>query len=227
MIILPDEKICNNLPEQVAKNAKDILEVAQQWDPYKEELEADFETLAAYLADMSSAAVGAIAGQDIAPANVAATASVSAPSITGDSIIEIMDGYTYTPQTPTTFTLTIAYAGVVKTGNKVTFALALEFTTINTSSGYQSIGYFDVPNAVGNKIIPTTVFGTNVVDCKKVGCAESVTSLTDANVLMSKATGNPGKTRFYMGLHHPNIAAGKSVFCRYEVTFLLSDNLAA
>lgn len=65
MITLPDGKICNNLPEQVAKNAKDILEIAAQWQPYKEELEADFVILNGIIEDMSAAAVAALAGQDV------------------------------------------------------------------------------------------------------------------------------------------------------------------
>ena len=73
MITLPDGKICNNLPEQVAKNAKDILEIAAQWQPYKDQLEADFEILAGLIEDMSTAAVAALAGQDVSVKTISQT----------------------------------------------------------------------------------------------------------------------------------------------------------
>ena len=102
MIELPDKKKCYNLPEQVAQNLRNITFLAEQyknidalpviWQTYKEEFDRELETfgewtttfegwtesLSTYLANMSSAAVGAIAGQNIAPANVAASGILTA-----------------------------------------------------------------------------------------------------------------------------------------------------
>ena len=97
MIQLPNNKKCYNLPEQVAQNLLNIQYLAEQyknidelpsiWADYKTAFDADLHTfedwtttfegwentLATYLANMSSAAVGAIAGQDIAPKTVSQT----------------------------------------------------------------------------------------------------------------------------------------------------------
>ena len=97
MIKLPDNKKCYSLPEQVAQNLLNIQYLAEQyknidalpavWQTYKEEFDREIETfgdwtttfegwdntLSTYLANMSSAAVSAIAGQDIAPKTVSQT----------------------------------------------------------------------------------------------------------------------------------------------------------
>ena len=131
MIELPNKKKCYNLPEQVAQNLLNITYLAEQyknidalptiWQTYKEEFDRELETfgewtttfegwtesLSTYLANMSSAAVGAIAGQNIAPANVAATGN-----ITADSIIENMSGYSAVLGSDTNFTYEKVYVGV-------------------------------------------------------------------------------------------------------------------
>ena len=94
MIELPDKRKCFNLSEQVAQNLRNITFLAEEyknidslpviWQTYKEEFDSEFETfegwegtfegwtttLETYLANMSSAAVSAIANQDIAPKTV-------------------------------------------------------------------------------------------------------------------------------------------------------------
>ena len=41
-IKLPNDKICYNLPEQVAANADNIASLAEQWNSYKEELDTEW-----------------------------------------------------------------------------------------------------------------------------------------------------------------------------------------
>lgn len=41
-IKLPNDKICYNLPEQVAANAENIASLAEQWNDYKTELDTDW-----------------------------------------------------------------------------------------------------------------------------------------------------------------------------------------
>ena len=89
MIELPDKKKCFSLPEQVAQNLRNITFLAEQyknidalpaiWQVYKEEFDSEMETfegwtttfegwdntLSTYLANMSSAAVSALVGQDV------------------------------------------------------------------------------------------------------------------------------------------------------------------
>ena len=97
MIELPNKKKCYNLPEQVAQNLLNIQYLAEQyknidalpaiWQTYKEEFDNEFDTfegwertfggwettLETYLASMSSAAVGALAGQDVSVRTITQT----------------------------------------------------------------------------------------------------------------------------------------------------------
>lgn len=223
MITLPDGKICNNLPEQVAKNAKDILEVAAQWQPYKEELEADFETLADYLADMSSAAVGAIAGQDIAPANVSATTSISAPSVTGDSIIENMSGYSYADLSHPNITVNYIYAGVAKTGNKLTVVLAFNATPTTIDSTLTSIGRFILPAAVLANLYTTTIAGYgDALSVGEISFYQYINNPKNIPFLVQK-----GSTGITINIYNSSVwSANTTYYGRLELTFLLGDNLA-
>ena len=226
MITLPDGKICNNLPEQVAKNAKDIFEIAQQWNPYKEELEADLVMLAGYLADMSSAAIGAIAGQTIAPANVSATASVSAPSITGDSIIENMSGYSAQFQTVNNVTLTNIYTSVVKNGNKLTFVSFFKITKGSAYSGTnrEQIIYFTIPSAIGAKLYPITISGfSTILNISTTNCVAGLGNIEEERWFFSKQSGTQLRLYFYI----ENLVAESEYVVRCEQTFLLSDDIAS
>ena len=219
MITLPDGKICNNLPEQVAKNAKDIFEIAQQWDPYKEQLEADFEMLAAYLADMSSAAVGAIAGQDIAPANVAATGNITSPSI-----IETMTGYNASSLNAN---VTYNYLGVVKNGNKLTIAMFIEYQP-SSDVGVNipiNLGYITLPSSVANKLATTTIQGVNnICNVKEIDAYYGLADSQVANLVIYRF----GSTLdLKVSPKGSAFITSRNYLMRIEVTFLLSDNLAA
>ena len=242
MIELPDKKKCYNLPEQVAQNLRNITFLAEQyknidelpaiWQTYKEEFDRDLETfgdwtttfegwdntLSTYLANMSSAAVGAIAGQTIAPANVAATGN-----ITADSIVENMTGYNFTKNT-TDANWTPVYVGVCKNGNKITFVV---FGTITRDSAHTGsiveLGQFTIPSSVGTNLYPAISY---VLDWKFI---PFITGLADASpvtlkcVLDKNSNTNIGVRVF----SHTSLTLDQLYYFRIEVTFLLSQNYAS
>lgn len=248
MIQLPNNKKCYNLPEQVSQNLLNIQYLAEQyknidelpaiWADYKTAFDADLHTfedwtttfegwehtLETYLANMSSAAVSAIAGQTIAPGVVNATASVNAPAITGDSIVETMLGYGFTKGTSTAnTTLEFVYAGVVKNGNKLTFVIAANVTKL--SNGYnQTLGTFSMPVSVWNKLYPVTIGGYDYLAKGKANCVQnSDLSIVQVDYEVKKY----GADAILIDFHNVGLTVNDKSYLRIELTFLLSENLAS
>ena len=239
MIELPNKKKCYNLPEQVAQNLLNIQYLAEQyknidelpniWQSYKTVFDDDLETfgswtttfegwettLATYLANMSSAAVGAIAGQNIAPANVAATGN-----ITANSIIENMSGYSaanISTGDGVDCNITPIFLGVCKNGNKITFVYYFTYERIG-AKGLQGIAQINIPNEVGEKLYPD---GNGVLSYASVYGA--ITSSTGAHTPMYLDKISNGSV--YIRMSDNGLENGKTYKIRYEATFLLSDNL--
>lgn len=248
MIQLPNNEKCYNLPEQVAQNLLNIKYLAEQyanidalpgiWQTYKAVFDEDLDTfgdwtttfegwettLATYLANMSSAAVGAIAGQTIAPAVVNATTSVNAPTVTGNSIVENMTGYEFLKNTRSgSVTYEDVYSGVVKNGNKITFVVAVNVTKTSAINEF-ALGRFAVPAAVYNKLFPTTIAGYSLLSIKTETFFQKTT------------TSDPKSATYYLNKAYDcvefNILTNAfelntTYYVRIEATFLLSDNMAA
>lgn len=247
MIELPNKKKCYNLPEQVAQNLLNIQYLAEQyknidalpaiWQTYKEEFDDELETfgnwtttfegwsetLSTYLANMSSAAVGAIAGQNIAPADVAAIGSITAPSI-----IENMSGYSF-EQTASTaeFTINTVFAGIVKNGNKLTYVIFASVKRLGTVTGNNiSLGKFVIPLTVWNKLYPYTISGIpNVLMNRLENLASGYTSYINVPSLVFKAPGSKIGSNLYDV--NTQLVQDTEYIIRQEVTFTLNDNLAA
>jgi len=241
---LPNDKIVYNLQEQVGVNAENIKYLAEVYKnidsipaqfaemktyfddtmmPTFSDWTTTFEgwdtTLSTYLANMSSAAVGAISGQNIAPATVSATTSVSAPSITGDSIIEKMSGYSFVTQTSTKGTIEYIYAGIVKNGNKLTIALAFNFTKNEGATGGVVTGRFMIPSAIMSKIY--TSLGSSV-DVKNGTAFPNGYSGVQIFLTVTKYD----NFSLYFNIAEINaLTAGVQYYIRHEVTILLSDSL--
>lgn len=241
MIQLPNNKKCYNLPEQVAQNLLNIQYLAEQyknidelpaiWQSYKETFDAEQETfagwtttfegwdttLATYLVNMSSAAVSAIAGQNIAPADITASGN-----ITGPSIIENMTGYTAAAEAPATNTTNnIAYCSVCKNGNKVTFVCA---GTIVTSANISAdticnLVNFSVPSSVGSKIY--TIMG-NQVAYQSTSLVKSRGTYKKGHFIFNKNS----NTAFYALINFDEgLETSTTYYYRMEFTFLLNDSL--
>ena len=143
--------------------------------------------------------------------------------ITAPSIIEKMSGYSFAPpSSPTGFTITYDYAGVVKTGNKITFAVAGVINFSATPSD-KSVGYFLIPSAVGSRLIPTSLF-SSTLDIRNIAFANNVYTIKQGIANLGKNS-NTSLEIFFRGLS--SLSTGVDYYFRYEVTFLLSDNLAA
>ena len=156
-------------------------------------------------------------GQDIAPRNVGATGNITAPSI-----IENMSGYSFTAANSEKFNLNITYAGVVKNGNKLTFALACELTPLSAISTYTEIGYFVIPTSIYNKLYPSSLGSGQILDQKVIKAYSTATTFEDYQCVISK----PGSSQVRFAVYNPNPTLNTKVYIRIESTFLLSENLS-
>lgn len=154
-----------------------------------------------------------------------------AGNFTANSIIENMTGYSVSNIVNDQNAVTLAYVGIVKNGNKITFVVAGK---VNKPTGSSWTDYtrllkmqFNIPSAVGSKIYPIGAGGSaNLVDAKL--------SLADYNFLNKKNLNHTlakfGDTILTYEMYYVASDAldeEKDYGFRYEVTFLLSDNLAS
>jgi len=145
-----------------------------------------------------------------------------AGNFTANSIIENMAGYNFTEITVSNAEINPIYAGVVKNGNKLTLVYAFEFKKTDTMAGYNQLAQFGIPSAVGAKLFPIT---SSLLDRKRAYCVglDGATD-TDVQVYLSKFS-NTVLTLNSTDLN--SLTTGNKYYIRYEVTFLLSENLAA
>lgn len=142
--------------------------------------------------------------------------------ITGGEIVENMTGYTFSVNPDDTNTETTPiYAGAVKTGNKLTLVYFFELKPINT--GYtKQLCNFRVPQAVFDKLYPATIGAPNKLQVGMVYCAKSFDNGVECRYWIDK--GNSQNLTFV--INTTGTTAGETYYVRYEITFLLSDNLA-
>lgn len=167
-----------------------------------------------------------------------AEAGVSTPSLTCDGeqinaqkpVVELMNGYSVVKETAATnHTFDWRYIGVCKNANKLTIAGSLSISMVAAVSGTTDIRLMRVnlPSAIANKLIPYAqgTFSNMLAQIKCV-CSDSVDSISTflSNVNVRKNT----STQLTFNLF-PNqtLAADHTYNLRFEVTFLLSENLAA
>lgn len=139
-------------------------------------------------------------------------------AITGISIIETMVGYGFTPNGNNVANdIELNYVGVVKNGNKLTMAVAGVLTPNEDMESNPTIGFFTLPQAVLSKLFPNSL---GVLDNKVVSFFSSVSMLPiDRAIVMWPST----SIQMYQVKNV--LTAGTPYSFRYEVTFLLSDNL--
>lgn len=198
MIELPNKKKCYNLPEQVAQNLLNIQYLAEQyknidelpsiWADYKTAFDADLHTfedwtttfegwentLATYLANMSSAAVGAIAGQNIAPANVAASGTLTANHAQIFEQIEDSNGHLRFIENdntqvilPTITGVTFTYGRWSLSGSHFMFVVAGNIAAGTAlTAQINPFAQANLPSWIAAKIIPmySTVLGSAKMD---------------------------------------------------------------
>ena len=188
--------------------------------------------------ESSSEVVEALKGQDINvngitskgianTGNIATTGDIGATGkITGGEIVENMSGYSFTKSTNPNFAITYNYVGAVKNGNKLTLVISgiINFSAI-PSSNLARIGAFVIPSSIGSKIFPYNIGSLNdVVDNKKVSFANTYSAYVDLPSVMFKNSDTEVELRLY---NMPADMVNINYNFRYEVTFLLSENLAS
>ena len=176
----------------------------------------------------SLTSTGAISGASLA---ISGNASVGGNlpvtgNITAASIIENMSGYSFIPATKENVTATQIYSGVVKNGNKLTYVLFLQLKRTGTvANGFFNAGDFVLPATVMSGLYPYTLTGLSNVLCDKIVDAFSAVNAAPKQLylMVSKQSGYVSNILYGMG----NLDVDTDYMVRIEVTFLLSDNLAA
>lgn len=143
--------------------------------------------------------------------------------ITGNEIIEIMDGYSASGETKENLTYSINYCGAVKTGNKLTLVVSYSVTrTGSVDNNFMSPVEFTLPLSIANKIIP---FSSTYVDVKKVSFVD-VSAPTVGSVDLSCVILKPENTKLKIRVYNvSSLTTDKTYYSRVEATFLLSDSL--
>ena len=143
-------------------------------------------------------------------------------NLTANSIIENMSGYTFTKIDNPAFTSQYIYCSANKQGNVLTLVVALKLTRID-SEDIRELGYFIVPNSVFSNLYPTTIGDSNKLDVRKVQAYSAYNNAVDLNGYINK-----GSTRITFGIQGTNnLTINTEYYLRYEVAFLLNDNLAS
>lgn len=157
-----------------------------------------------------------------------ASGSLTGSSVSANSIIENMTGYSFETKSVTNLTQEVVYAGVCKNGNKVTFVYFSKLTRTGAiTSGGQLLANFSIPTALGEKLYPYNLSGAgNIIDIKKVSLYKNATTLIEASFTTSKPFNNLITIGFVNGALD-SLEQDTTYVVRYEETFLLSDNLAS
>lgn len=149
-------------------------------------------------------------------------------NFTANSIVENMTGYSLTKCTPpTNVTYNFLYGGIVKNGNKLTCACALIVNSTSDIAGLTSLQICDfiVPSNIATKLYGIDI-GTTT-NC--LGSSSSVSfyqgdlSFKSAKMVYLKRGDTHIKCICYPT---ETLEANINHLLRFEITFLLSDNLA-
>ncbi len=157
--------------------------------------------------------------------NVNISGTLDATKVTGNEIVEKMAGYSFLHGSGyTSEGVNIVYAGAVKNGNKITFSI---FFNVNLSVASQSdlaLGQFEIPSEIDAKIYPFTLGGsTQFVDIKE----STLMGVGYATIACVARAFKPQSNRISVAfLPRAQVPSNADYIGRYEVTFLLSDNLA-
>lgn len=145
-------------------------------------------------------------------------------AITGNSIIENMSGYTLQDIHSTTLNQEYYYGGVVKNGNKLTFAVSFKITPSSTISGFTNVCQFKIPKEIGAKLFPSDLGAGDYLDYKMIPAFSGPVSTVNVIVLARKG-GTVDEPTVYFTIYG-GVQENVVYYLRIESTFLLSENLA-
>ena len=158
--------------------------------------------------------------------DITAYETISGGYITGGEIVERMTGYSFAAGTGNAnLTREFVYAGAVKNGNKLTLVVAVNLTRTDTITGGDvNIGVFGVPSDILARLYPAEVGGYNYLDNKIIQAWKSDSTSVPLTSYVLKSSGV--QIRVNGGVVN-NLELNTKYYYRYEVTFLLSTNLAS
>ena len=135
-----------------------------------------------------------------------------------------MTGYSYAM--PTDSRIAIDYASVSKNGNKLTFVEAGRIISDESGIAVNTrmyLGEFTCPAAVMAKIYPM-LSGGNLIDLREAAASRDGSTWIKVYFYRTKS----GTTQSYSAVTLQNAIGANTEFAfRYEVTFLLSANMAS
>ena len=146
-------------------------------------------------------------------------------NFTANSIIEKMNNYTFTKSASTSdFELSYNYASVCKNGNKITFAIfgnLKRLSEVILSS--VSLGIFNIPSTIGEKLYPIQLSGINTLGTIITNFANDIIAKNEHTLSAYKINNNQIAIFLY---DFSTFEVGTNYAFRFEMTFLLNDNMA-
>lgn len=142
------------------------------------------------------------------------------------SVVEVMNGYTFTTSTISNLSVTPIYVGAVKNGNKLTLVYFAKMTRTGDVGQGVSVGYFNVPVSIANKLYPFSVGGFDVISIDRVDAFQYLSSSKYVNMAIAKHATINGRLPVLI-YSSSALDANVEYVVRLEATFLLSENLAA
>lgn len=143
-------------------------------------------------------------------------------AFTADEIAENMSGYSFTAPTVSFPDLNIIYAGVVKTGNKITFVIFCSFTY--DTPRFLDIGTFNIPKSVYDKLYPYDLNDVATLDTRSLSAIKERQSVPIQ--IYGEIFKPSGSAITFSFATNSSMTASETYIVRYEATFLLSENLA-
>lgn len=148
-------------------------------------------------------------------------------NFTANSIIENMNGYAFEKKESTVdIEYTYDYASAVKNGNKITFTI---FGSITKKSSFTSnsihFGTFIIPSEIGKKLFPVSIGGLNTLGISNVNFSTGLG--LSSQKLLPLSSYKISNTQIGIYFYSPGELPNDIKYTyRFEVTFLLSDNMA-
>lgn len=175
--------------------------------------------------DGTSQDLGAIFNGNInISGNITATGTIDGNKVTGNEIVEKMDGYFFLTYVQEKIAKDFVYCGVVKNGNKLTMVCAVNITLDADAGNWCALGSFSFPQAIKDKIYPSTIGNLNAVDVRKILLFDDTLSYASPIEKVAYAEKN-ASGNIFMQCSLSDVPREKTYYLRYELTLLLSDNL--
>ena len=159
----------------------------------------------------------------ISPSGISIAGSLEA----GELLEAMGDGYSYdTGEGSEYYEVDTTYAGIVKTGNKITFVALVEITPLQdiTTGMYVNASVFNIPESIGAKLIPYLIGITPLLSAGLMPLYyDYADTFKTHSYMFEKISNTQIKARVYA---KATLETGKKYIGRFEQTFLLSDSLA-